>query len=116
MFFFLAFLLVFPAWMRGGTRLELMGPAPWIALAALLAMLNRPTPRNGENLAIARMRVWRQFLSDPILFVGLAFAFLLWLQWWNGPRVEVFDVEKWAWTFAPPPRPVGWEDAKKKGV
>jgi O-antigen ligase len=105
MFFFLAFLLIFPAWMRGGTRIELMGPVPWIALAAMLAMLFKPGTRNAETLTTARMRVWRNLLADPILFVGVAFIFMLWLQWWNGPRAEVFDVSSWSWIFAPPPKP-----------
>lgn len=91
--------------MRGGTRFELMGPMPWIALAAVGAMLFQPALRSSETLRFARMRVWRNFISDPLLYVGLAFLFLLGLQWWNGPRAEMFDPTLRAWGYAPPPRP-----------
>ncbi len=105
MFFFLSFLLILPVWMRGGTRLELMGPAPWLALAAILGMLFRPPQNPQELLVSARVRVWHKLLSDPLLYIGAAFLFLLTLQWWNGPREAVFDVPSWRWTFSPPPKP-----------
>ena len=105
MFFFLSFLLIFPVWLRGGTRLEMMGPAPWLALAALVGMLFNPPLKNQETLSIARARVWNRFLSDPLLYVGLAFLFMLILQWSNGPCEELFDVPSWSWIFGPPPRP-----------
>lgn len=105
MFFFLSFLLVFPVWMRGGTRLDLMGPMPWMALAAVAALLVRPPLQPAETPLIARMRVWRDFFSDPIFYTGVAFLFLLGLQWWNGPRVELYDPVARAWGFGLPPRP-----------
>ena len=54
---------------------------------------------------MARIRVWREFFSDPLLYAGLAFLFLLYLQWWNGPRAEVYNPAVQAWEFGPPPRP-----------
>lgn len=105
MFFFLSFLLVFPVWMRGGTRLELMGPIPWMALGVLVTLLWQPPVRRDETAQAARMRVWHGFFSDPVLYVGLAFLLLLGLQWWNGPREEIYDPTLNRWIFGPPPRP-----------
>jgi hypothetical protein len=103
-FFFLSFLLVFPVWMRGGTRPELLGPVLWLSLGAVLAMLAYPGLRQGETLARARMRVVHDFFSDPVLYAGVAFLFLLWLQWLNGPRPMVFDEELQKWVFGPAPK------------
>jgi hypothetical protein len=103
-FFFLFFLLALPVWMRGGTRPEMMGPVPWLALAVLAGLLFRPALKDRESLSVARMRVWHRLLSDPLLYVAVAFIGILVLQWLNGPREEIFDVPSWSWTFGPPPR------------
>lgn len=82
----------------------MMGPVLWLALGSLLAMLVFPAVRPTETLASARMRVMHDFLSDPVLYAGAAFLFILWLQWWNGPRPPVLDAELQKWVFAPAPK------------
>ena len=105
MLFFLGFLLVWPVWMRGGARPEWVGPVPWLALAALGSALFWPDRERVENARAARMRALHGFLSDPLLYVGLAFLFLVSLQVWNGPRELEWNSTLGFWFFAPPPRP-----------
>ncbi len=105
MLFFVALLVVWPVWLRGGTRPELMGPVPWLTLAALGSALFWPDRERMENAKAARMRVMHDFFSDPFLYIALAFLLLLALQAWNGPRELAWNSNLGYWFFAPPPHP-----------
>jgi hypothetical protein len=82
------------AWVHGGTRVDHLGWVPWLALACLEWMLLLPPVRRGETLDEARRRVWRGLARDPFLYVALALALFLLLQWAHGGLGMAYDASR----------------------
>jgi O-antigen ligase len=91
-------LLLYPAWLRGGTYIPCQPPLVWIGLAILLCLI-----------ASARSRVqgWRNLflLTEPIFYFGIGFLALLIIQWANAGRQLVFDTAQAKWIYTLPPVP-----------
>lgn len=94
-----ALLLVYPAWVRGGTFVPIQPPLFWIGLTLLLCLLFE---------AKAKENAWRDtfLLREPIFYLGLGFLALLSLQWANAGRQLIFDAAQSKWMYTPPP--VSW--------
>jgi O-antigen ligase len=91
-------LLVYPAWVRGGTYVPIQPPLVWIGLLILLCLIM--AARRGA-------REWRSsfLLKDPIFYIGAVFLLLLVIQWLNAGRQLVFDSTQSKWLYTPPPIP-----------
>jgi hypothetical protein len=84
-------LLVFPAWIRGGTARQYLTPYPWIATVILFLFLLTPYLRRGSHSSrcmLVREHV-RGILRDPIFYLGTAFLCLLFIQWWNSGKALI---------------------------
>jgi len=56
-------------------------------------------------------------LKDPIFYLGAAFLALLWLQWWNAGRIQVYDLEQKCWTYSSPRHPgLPWAFTKEEAA
>ena len=91
-------LLLYPAWVRGGTYVPIQPPLAWIGLLTLLCLIGAARSENGK---------WRSsfLLSDPVFYLGLAFLALLAIQWANAGRHLIFDASQAKWLYTPPPVP-----------
>jgi O-antigen ligase len=98
-------LLVFPAWARGGNIREFLTPYPWLAAIAFFVFLLAPYLRktsHSHGCTLVRYRVQRIF-SDPVFYLGGAFLFQLYIQWWNSGKVRILLEEgQGKVTFSPP--------------
>ena len=101
-----ALLAGFLAWVHGGTRVDHLGAVPWLSLAVLEMTLLLPAVRRDEPLDLARRRVWRAMLRDPLLYLGIALNGYLLFQFLNGGQKLMFDASGNTWSFAP--APIGW--------
>jgi hypothetical protein len=84
-------LLVFPAWVRGGTVRQYLTPYPWIATVVLFLFLLSPYLGRGSHSSrcmLVREHV-RGILRDPVLYLGTAFLCLLFIQWWNSGKALI---------------------------
>lgn len=86
--------LLWPAWLRGGTVPYLMAPLPWIALLALVAWIVI------RGRAVDGMRMMP--LRDPLLYIGILFLALLGTQWWNAGRALILDADSASWVYTTP--------------
>lgn len=93
-------LMLYPAWLRGGTHAGWTWPLPWIAIGGLLLWLfsGRLSQDRANRPALS--------LKDPALWAGLLFLLLLILQWWNAGRALYYDVAARAWSYSPPRHPL----------
>lgn len=91
-------LLLYPAWVRGGTYVPIQPPLVWMGLILLLGLMAATRP---ATLG------WRSsfLLKDPVFYLGSAFLALLFVQWLNAGRELVFDSNQAKWLYTPPPIP-----------
>lgn len=93
-------LMLYPAWLRGGTHAAWTWPLPWIAIGGLFLWLL--SGRIGGECANRPVLS----LKDPVFWAGLLFLLLLVLQWWNAGRALYYDVAARAWSYSPPRHPL----------
>lgn len=72
----------------------------WLALLAALWFLAAPSTRRGEPLHVARQRVWRATLRDPLFWLSLVLILFSGLRALNGGVRMAYDAEKSAWSLA----------------
>lgn len=100
-------LLIFPAWVRGGTLRLYLTPYLWLAVFVFLIFLLVPYMRgtsHSHRCSLVSQQIQR-ILRDPVFYTGSLFLFLLFIQWWNSGKVRVFEqMEGGAQnvTFSPP--------------
>jgi len=97
-------LLVFPAWVRGGTLRKFLTPYPWLATIAFFIFFLAPYLRripHSQCCSLVCEQVQR-ILRDPVFYLGDAFLCLLYIQWWNSGKVRLFDQGTQNVTFSPP--------------
>lgn len=99
----LSALLLYPAWVRGGTYTPIQAPLPWLGLLVLLAVFAVPVlswrdVRSADVLRAMTARV----LGDPIFYLGLGLLALLVVQWGNAGRSLVFDPAASRWIYTLP--------------
>ena len=88
-------LLLYPAWVRGGTYVPIQPPMVWIGLLLFLCLIAaaRSEARGGRSSFL---------LKDPIFYLGLSFLALLFVQWANAGRQLVFDAAAAKWLYTTP--------------
>ncbi len=98
-------LLVYSAWVRGGTyppfQLPLVVMGGMILLSIAFAG-GASAAGEGESVRRVTMAGLRK---DPVFYVGALFLLLLLAQWLNAGRRLVFDFVAYKWTYTPPPVP-----------
>jgi O-antigen ligase len=98
-------LLVFPAWVRGGTLRKFLTPYPWLAVIILFIFLLVPYLRktsHSHGCTLVRQQIQR-ILRDPIFYLGAALLCQLYVQWWNSGKVRILlEEESQKVTFCPP--------------
>ena len=72
----------------------------WLALLAALWFLSSPSTRRGEPLHVARSRVWRATLRDPLFWLSLVLILFSGLRALNGGVRMAYDAEKSVWSLA----------------
>lgn len=100
-------LLVFPAWVRGGTVRKYLTPYSLLATIVFFIFLLAPYLRrafHSHGCSLVRQQV-RRILRDPVFYAGTGFLLLLYIQWWNSGKVRILEqMEGGARnvTFSPP--------------
>jgi hypothetical protein len=84
-------LVIFPAWISGGTVRQYLIRYPWLAAALFFLFLLAPYLSGGSHSRrCLEVRVLvRHLRRDPAVYLIAAFLFYLLLQWWNSGRVLV---------------------------
>jgi len=101
-FVLIQILLVYSAWVRGGTRIAIQWPLPWLALLLFGMLLLACRQRSGGTTDHVSLR---RLLMDPVLLFGGLFIALLAAQWWNAGRELILDWDTMGWVYGPPRRP-----------
>lgn len=100
-------LLSYTAWARGGTAA--INQAPLTGVSALLLVILLMTLRfrsDNKGPETSDFSPLKRLLGDPVLYAGVSFLSLLFLQWWNSGRQLVFDTAQGRWFYTSPP--VAW--------
>lgn len=75
------------AWLFGGTISSVVRPViPWLIFIMIDICMCFPQRREGETTGSARTRVWRAMRIDPLVWVSLAFIFLLCVPFFNNGK------------------------------
>ncbi|NLG36341.1 MAG: O-antigen ligase family protein [Lentisphaerae bacterium] len=90
----------------GHSRWLLFLPFLWLALAVAELMVLLPSVHRDETLADARRRMARDLCWDPLLYIGVALAGMLMVQWLNGGCPLVYLPDADVWQISAPP--VAW--------
>ncbi len=99
----IALLAVVLSWAHGGTGVNSLTAIPWLSLIVLEMTLLLPPVRKTETPDLARMRVWRALVRDPLFYVGSLLCLYLLFQCLNGGRKLEFDLASNSWRFSLPP-------------
>ena len=86
-------LLLYPAWIRGGTHVTAQFPMVWIAALLLLQV---------TVYLFRKPELRRDFFRDPVVYLGAIFLSLLLAQWWNAGRELILDWESMKWVYEAP--------------
>lgn len=93
-------LVLYPAWIRGGTRVSIQWPMMYIAALLLLLVIVFLFQNSlSKNRACGGIT---DLFKDPVLYFGSLFLLLLLIQWWNAGRDLVFDWKLMKWVYGPP--------------
>ena len=103
--FCVALLLVYSAWVRGGTYPPFQLPLVVIGGLILLSMFFAGRSSAGGEGEMVRRVTMAGLWKDPVFYVGAIFLLLLLVQWLNAGRRLVFDFVAYKWKYAPPPIP-----------
>lgn len=98
----LALVVLFPVMFLNPSRVFDLVPLLWLTLVALELMVLLPSVRKGETLADARQRVLRALRWDPFLYIGLAIAGVVLIQWANSGCELVYLPDGDVWQFSQP--------------
>ncbi|MEI6210608.1 MAG: O-antigen ligase family protein [bacterium] len=102
----IAGLTVFFSWVYAGMSPDFLLAVPWLSLAVLEMALLLPPARKDENLELARRRVWRSVVRDPLLYIGCVLCLYLLFQCLNGGTKLEFNPASDTWAFGS--SPLGW--------
>ncbi len=98
-----ALMLTLFTWLGGGVVAPWLSPwTLWLTLLVAEAALLLPEQRREESLFVARQRVWRSVLRDPLTWLSLALCIYLWIQWLNSCTFLEWDVKERAWVVLSP--------------
>ena len=100
-----AFVAIYLAWMRGGTRPEFYSPIPWLAFGLLEMTVLFPVLKKVETDSQGRSRILKSIFCDPVFYLGLILLVFLGIQCANGPRELIYDIEAGVWRYGDPPWP-----------
>ena len=108
-------LLIYPAWVRGGTHSGCQWPMVLLAVCAWLVLLASLQPTSLlRSFAAPRRTPLRpsadglrrassgQLLRDPVVYLSILFLLLIGVQWWNAGRVVIFDYDSVNWVYSAP--------------
>jgi len=78
----------------------------WLSVPAFSWTVLEPSVRSGEALHIARMRVFRAMLADPLFWVSLVLVAVTGIRALNGGISLAYDAEIAKWNLSPAGLPI----------
>jgi len=101
---FIFILINYPAWIRGEQRTDFQAPVLWFSLIVFLLLLLAPFTRILSKKEVLR-HLYRRFLRilfDPILYMGILFFLLLYVQYWNARWSFLSEKQIPYWLYSAP--------------
>lgn len=80
-------------------------PLAWFIAGLIEIMLLFPSAKKGEDALMARSRVKKSIVRDPVFTLSLLSVVFLLIQTLNGPREAFFNPGTGNWVFSNPPLP-----------